>query len=152
MVGELGTLHRVNYTVLGEPVATAFRLETLAGRYGARILTTQSVVDGVKGGFVFRELDRVRFPRSQTPRHLWELVGRKGDPSISTERLEAWAFALAAYRERRFSEAKAAFRALDAEAKDPAAVLYVRRCDTGARHASARGLGRHRPGLIDGGP
>ncbi len=130
VVGELGTLHRVNYTVLGEPVATAFRLETLAGRYGARILATQSVVDGVKGGFVFRELDRVRFPRSQTPRHLWELVGRKGDPSISTERLEAWAGALAAYRERRFSEAKAAFQALDAEAKDAAAILYVRRCDT----------------------
>lgn len=129
IVGEMGTLHRVNYTVMGEHVARAFQLESLAKRYGARILAGPGVPERAGPDFVFREVDTVRLVRGGDPVAVHELLGRVKELAGRQAALEAYAAALKAYRARRFAEARDAFEALAAQAKDDALPpLYAARC------------------------
>lgn len=130
VVGEMGTLHRVNYTVMGEPVATSFRLEAIAKRYGSRVLVGKPVVEAVKGQFLFRFVDVLRVSRLAEPLEVFELIGRERDHATLGARLERHEAAVRAYRERRFSEALEAFKALALESDDALIDRYVARCET----------------------
>lgn len=129
VVGEMGTLHRVNYTVMGEPVATAFRLEAIAKRYGSRVLAGKPVVDDAADRFLFRTVDRLRVGRLAEPLEVFELIGRGADRERLGPRLERHEAAMKAWRERRFAEALELFKALAAEAEDPLIDRYVARCE-----------------------
>lgn len=130
IVGEMGTLHRVNYTVMGEHVARAFQLESLAKRYGARILVGPAVPERAGPGFVFREVDAVRLARGGEAVRVYELLGRAKDLPGRTAALEAHAAGLKAFRERRFADALEVFKQLAATEKDdPLPALYVARCE-----------------------
>ncbi|MBK7863330.1 MAG: adenylate/guanylate cyclase domain-containing protein [Archangiaceae bacterium] len=110
LVGEMGTEHRATYSVMGEPVASAARLESLARKWDVRVLVTDAVVEHVGEKFVFREIDTVRLPRRDKPVKLYELVGRPGElDSPRLERLQKYAVALGAYQARRFKEARHLF-------------------------------------------
>lgn len=129
VVGEMGTAHRVNYTVMGEPVATAFRLESLAKRYGVNTLCGEALFEEAKDTYLFRSVDIVRLGRTGEPVHLYELLA-------PLERADDFAWALphelawTAWRERRFAEAAAAFRELQKQRPDDEIVArYVRRCE-----------------------
>ncbi|MCU0697828.1 MAG: CHASE2 domain-containing protein, partial [Myxococcaceae bacterium] len=129
VVGEMGTIHRVNYTVMGEPVATAFRLEAIAKRYGSRVLVAQPVVDAANDEFLFRRIDRLRLGRLAEPLEVYELIGRAVDRERLGPRLERHEVAMKAWRERRFAEALELFKALAAEADDALVDRYVARCE-----------------------
>lgn len=127
VVGEMGTLHRVNYTVMGEPVATAARLEGMAKRFGVKILVSEAVLKGATAAYVFRPVDRVRLGRHASTLNLFELMGRRdqlGEEALA--RVERFAAAYALYAQRRFAEAKDGFAALG---DDALAQRYVRRCE-----------------------
>jgi adenylate cyclase len=129
VVGEMGTLHRINYTVMGEPVATAFRLEALAKRYGAAILVGEQVALEAGEGFLFRQVDLLRLGRAAAPMKLFELLGRAAESKAQVPWLKEYEKALMAWRERRFDDALAAFRALsEARPQDMVVARYVRRC------------------------
>lgn len=129
VVGEMGTVHRVNYTVMGEPVATAFRLEAIAKRYGSRVLVAQPVVDAAGEAFLFRRVDRLRLGRLAEPLEVYELVGRAADRERLAPRLARHEAAMTAWFERRFSDALEAFKALAADGEDPLVDRYVARCE-----------------------
>jgi adenylate cyclase len=129
VVGEMGTIHRVNYTVMGEPVATSFRLEAIAKRYGSRVLVTKRVVENTGDRFLFRTVDRLRGGRHPVPLELFELIGRASDRETLGPRLEQHEAAMKAWRERRFAEALVAFKALAQEGDDPLIERYVARCE-----------------------
>jgi len=130
VVGEMGTLHRVNYTVMGEPVATAFRLEALAKRYGSRVLVGASVARAVDDRFLFRFVDRLKVGRVAEPLEVYELMGRLKDREALAERLALHATAVKAWQEKRFVEAQTAFKALDALSDDPLIDRYLARCQS----------------------
>ena len=128
VVGEMGTIHRINYTVMGEPVATAFRLEALANRYGVRTLCGEALVEKAKGAFLFRPVDVVRMGRDGQPLHLFELLA-----PVKLEAQFEWVHdyeaAYQAWHARRFTEALAGFEALAASRPDDALVArYLGRC------------------------
>jgi len=129
VVGEMGTLHHVNYTVMGEPVATSFRLEAIAKRYGSRVLVTRHIVDDAHEQFVFRSVDRLRVGRRAEPLEVFELMGRAADAEKLAPRLARHEAAVTAWRERRFAEALASFKELAAEGEDPLVDRYVARCE-----------------------
>jgi adenylate cyclase len=129
VVGEMGTHHRVNYTVMGEPVATAFRLEAIAKRYGSRVLVARPVVDEAGDRFLFRTVDRLRVGRLAEPLEVFELIGRASERDRLGPRLERHEAAMKAWRERRFAEAHELFKALAAEGDDPLIDRYVARCE-----------------------
>jgi len=125
LVGEMGTEHRMTYTVMGEPVATAARLESIARKWDVRVLVTDAVVEQAGAKFAFREIDTVRLPRREKPVKVFELVGRASElDSPRLERLQKYAAALGAYQARRFKEARHLFMALN---EDEAIKRYVAR-------------------------
>lgn len=129
VVGEMGTLHHINYTVMGEPVATSFRLEAIAKRYGSRVLVTRHVVEVESERFLFRSVDRLRVSRHAEPLEVFELMGRAADREKLGPRLDRHEAAMKAWRERRFAEALVAFKELAAEVDDPLIDRYVARCE-----------------------
>lgn len=128
VVGEMGTVHRVNYTVMGEPVATAFRLEALAKKYGVRLLVSEHVFKAAGEAFVFRSVDTVKLGRADAPVHLFELLGTREELG-AVEWVEAWEAAHGAFRARRFAEALEGFAKLRASRPDDVlAERYLTRC------------------------
>ena len=128
VVGEMGTLHRVNYTVMGEPVATAFRLESLAKRYGVRTLVGETLVEEAKEAFLFRSVDTVRMGREGQPIRVFELLAAAGEAQ-AFEWLGDFEAAYAMWKEGKFAEALPAFEALAVlRPEDQVIARYVTRC------------------------
>jgi adenylate cyclase len=125
----MGTVHRINYTVMGEPVATAFRLEALAKRYGAHVLVGEAVAVEAGEDFLFRQVDLLRLGRADKPVKVFELVGRARDASAESKWLVDFEKAMEAWRSRRFADALKAFTALaEARPTDRVVTRYVWRC------------------------
>jgi adenylate cyclase len=130
LVGEMGTMHRVNYTVMGEPVATAFRLEALAKKYDARILVGEALVAQAGAQFVFREVDTISLGRAGDLGRIYELLGRAEDLGDQQGWLAQYAQALEHWRARRFAEALELLKPLAvALPEDKLIARYVVRCE-----------------------
>ena len=145
VVGEMGTHHRVNYTVMGEPVATSFRLEGLCRRYGVELLCGESVVELVKGAFVFREIDRVRMPRRNGPLKIYALIGRKQRIG-SNEWLDRYHAAIELMHARKFTEAATALDTLARERDDALCRMHAARARAYAAAPPPESWDGHWPG------
>jgi adenylate cyclase len=112
IAGNIGSPSRLNYTVLGDGVNLAARLEGLTKRYHVPIVVGSMTRETVTG-IVWRELDKVRVRGKTVAERIYEPLGREGEvPAQDVARLARWHEALAAFRERRFKQARAAFESL----------------------------------------
>ncbi len=112
IAGNMGSPSRLNYTVLGDGVNLAARLEGLTKRYHVPIVVGSATREDVTG-IVWRELDKVRVRGKTVPERIFEPLGREGEVSAAELlRLARWHEGLEAFRQRKWIEARAAFEAL----------------------------------------
>jgi len=121
LVGSIGSNYMMSFTVMGDTVNLASRLEGANKVYGSRCLISEATANMGAADFDLREIDRVMVTGQSQPQTVYEVMGRKG-ALTPQQRLacERYASGLSAYRARRWDEAQAAFTAAIEAAPDDA--------------------------------
>ena len=75
LAGNLGTLKRFNYSVLGDPVNVAARLEALTRTYDVDVILGEATVSALDGRYALLELDLIQVKGRQRPARIFALLG-----------------------------------------------------------------------------
>ena len=129
--GNIGSKKRMDYTMIGDGVNLASRLESACKQYGAHILVSELTVKGLRGTYRMREIDLVIVKGKTRPVAIYEILDYHSDetyPRLS-DALGYFRDGLEKYRARDFAAAAELFARVAAiNPADKAAELYLGRC------------------------
>ncbi|RXG91536.1 adenylate/guanylate cyclase domain-containing protein [Bradyrhizobium zhanjiangense] len=112
LTGSIGSELMMSFTVMGDAVNLASRLEAANKAYGTRVLVSQATADAIGSQLELREIDRVAVAGQRAPQAVFEVMGKAGALTDTQARLRThYAEGLAAYRAGHFDDARAAFNA-----------------------------------------
>jgi adenylate cyclase len=129
--GNIGSPRRMDYTVIGDGVNLASRLESACKQYHARLLISEYTYKKLHGTYRAREIDCVIVKGKTQPVGLYEIVDYHSDETFPRimEVLNAFRHGVKCYRERRWDEASRSFReALELNPADVLSQIYLDRC------------------------
>lgn len=130
VVGNMGSKHKYNYTVMGDVVNLAARLEGANKPYGTYLMVSESTYERVADEIDARELDLIVVKGKEQPVKVFEVLDQAGKSDSDTKTAVChYNEGLAAYRARKFDDAIAAFeRALGSRPDDGPSQMYLSRC------------------------
>jgi adenylate cyclase len=129
VIGNIGSVRRLDYTVIGDNVNLASRLESATKQYGAKILLSEMTVRDLKNPATLRELDLIRVKGKDRPVAVYESLGFRAKEPALPALLKLHAEGIEAYRARNWKAAARAFdAALELYPNDGPGKVYRERC------------------------
>ena len=130
--GNIGSPKRMDYTVIGDGVNLAARLESACKQYGARILISEYTFAAIKATYRSREIDKVIVKGKTTPVGVHEILDYHDEASFPNmiDVLGHFNNGFKAYQEGKFNDAIKSFKnAEKGNPGDKCTKMYLDRCD-----------------------
>jgi adenylate cyclase len=132
IAGNIGSLKRMDFTMIGDGVNLASRLESACKQYGAQILVSENTFRKLRGTYRARLVDNVVVKGKTRAVAVYEILDFHTDASFPAmaEFLQIFRLGMDQYRGRRFKEAMSNFSdALRLRADDKVSGMYLERCE-----------------------
>ncbi len=130
--GNIGSKKRMDYTIIGDGVNLAARLESACKQYGAHILISEFTYKQLRATYFSRELDLVIVKGKTQPVAIYEVMDYHTDETYPNmmDALRYFKSGLVKFRQKKWDQAIAEFReVLNLNSHDKAAMMYIERCE-----------------------